>query len=363
MSSTQLYLDRLVARLSPVALLGAALLAACNTDQPIAPKPIVVPTAAQPNIGPANSATLVIKVVDQNQNVISKPGAQFKLTKSGQASWSETDGGQDDSDPALGVIQLKGLAPADYQVCEIVAPFDYGLPTQACGSATISAYATATVAIVNLPIYRLRFGVTDFVPNYIGGMTFSWRDSTNNVIALFADNSPTDSDPAVGKVELKVAVEGSYKLCEETLPAGYVFPPAQQVFCLPFKAKHGAITQWGNFAIYPIASAYWQVTDGTIDINNFFNLIGPSTFKVTSAAGLGSFDVVDNGVNDIDPALGKIAVKLPVPGWYEICETVPPVNHWNASPSCKRIEAVTGVPAWAEWFINQEKQVFYPGPR
>ena len=70
--------------------------------------------------------------------------------------------------------------------------------------------------------------------------------------------------------------------------------------------------------------------------------------------------VVDNGANDIDGKLGKVAVKLTSGGPYSICETVPPNGYWNAQPACKQISVATAKPAWAAWFVNQEKQVYKP---
>ena len=70
----------------------------------------------------------------------------------------------------------------------------------------------------------------------------------------------------------------------------------------------------------------------------------------------------NNGVNDRDPALGKLAVALPEAGAYSVCETIPPVNHWNAQPACKRITVAAGMPMSPGTFINPEKQVYVPGP-
>jgi hypothetical protein len=111
---------------------------------------------------------------------------------------------------------------------------------------------------------------------------------------------------------------------------------------------------------YPTFSAYWQVTDGTVGADFHYNLIGPSTFTVVNALGGAPITVVDNGVNDIDGNLGKVAVKLPAAGTYSICETVPPNGYWNAQPACKQVPVATGEAGWAEWFINPEKQVYKP---
>ena len=70
--------------------------------------------------------------------------------------------------------------------------------------------------------------------------------------------------------------------------------------------------------------------------------------------------MTDNDPTDRDPALGKPAVALPQAGDYAVCETIPPLNHWNATPACKRITVAAAMPMSPGTFINPEKQVFVP---
>ncbi len=232
------------------------------------------------------------------------------------------------------------------------------MPTPACVTATVSAI-TATVSFVHQTMARVQWSVIDYVPNFVPGMVFALRDSTNAIVTLIYDNSGQDSDPVGGKVDFRWPIEGSYTLCEHALPAGYAFPKAQISFCSPIQLKHGRITQAGQYTVYPTFSAYWQVTDGAVDANFYPNLIGPATFTVNVAGGA-PITVVDNGANDIDGKLGKVAVKLTSGGTYSICETVPPNGYWNAQPACKQIPVATGEPAWAEFFVNPLAQVYKP---
>src|SRR6185503_6592774 len=64
-------------RLSSIVLVGSATLAACNTDQPVAPKAPEIPAAAQPALLPQNSGSLVIKLVDGANAIIPLSGAGF----------------------------------------------------------------------------------------------------------------------------------------------------------------------------------------------------------------------------------------------------------------------------------------------
>jgi hypothetical protein len=50
---------------------------------------------------------------------------------------------------------------------------------------------------------------------------------------------------------------------------------------------------------------------------------------------------------------------VPSPGTYTVCETVAVVNHYMANPSCHTVDVVLGLPKWADYFINGQKQVIY----
>ena len=352
--------DRRAVRLLGLGFAGALALTACDTDEPMVPKHPDVSTAAQPALYPSTTGTLVLKVVDKNQALITTSLAEFKVVGPTKATWGVKDNVANDADPANGVIQMKSLTAGQYEICETSAPVNYAMPTPACFTATVSANTSSTVSVVHQTMARAQWSVVDFVPNFVPGMVFALRDSTNTIVTLIYDNSGQDADPVGGKVDFRWPIEGSYTLCEHVLPAGYVFPKAQIKFCFPLQLKHGQTKVVAKFTVYPTFSAYWQVTDGTVDANFYPKLIGPSTFTVVNSIGGAVTTVVDNGINDIDGTIGKVAVKLPSAGTFSICETVPPNGYWNAQPACKQIPLATGEPAWAEYFVNPEAQVYKP---
>ena len=71
--------DRRAVRLSTIVFAGAMALTACDTDEPIAPNRPDVPEAAQPALLPGFTGTLVIKVVDKNQALITMSLTEFKV--------------------------------------------------------------------------------------------------------------------------------------------------------------------------------------------------------------------------------------------------------------------------------------------
>ena len=115
------------------------------------------------------------------------------------------------------------------------------------------------------------------------------------------------------------------------------------------------VRRWGMLLVLlllvAVIFAYWYVTDGTVTPGGFFTPFGPSTFEVVGGNGF-TATIVDNGANDTDPRIGRMAIILPDAGAYSVCQTVAPINHQKANPSCKRVDVQKGTPAWLEYFIN-----------
>ena len=87
-------------------------------------------------------------------------------------------------------------------------------------------------------------------------------------------------------------------------------------------------------------------------------LLAGASFNVSIPREFISIDVVDNGLNDLDPRPGITWAKLPKAGVYTLCETKPPAGHWNANPACRTLNVAADVPAnGGQYFYNYEAQV------
>jgi hypothetical protein len=342
-------------RLSALAVFSVALLAACDSDEPVAPKPAAVPTDAAPQLFPYKSGTLVLKLVDQNQNIVPQllpeVHARFAITGPNNNTWFVTDDSLPDTDSTPGKLVLKSLVVGVYKACEIATPFDFGVVGQSCLYTQVFAGATTGLSFVHAPEAFRQWLVMDEVSNYVGGTVFQ-LDSNNVTMGQIADDDwPFDMDPGAGSFHLILKYEATYKLCLKQVPPGYVQLAGQDP-CVEANVKMNTQEKFPTFRVVPTYSANWTVTDG-------ITLIGPATFKISKGffKGIGDILVVDNGVNDRDPVLGKLAVALPAAGTYSVCETIPPANHWNAQPPCKSITVAAGMPWSPGPFINPEKQV------
>ena len=82
MFSTPISLDRSARRLSSMALIGAAALAACDNDHTVGPNAVRIPTDASA-IAVAQGGTLSIVIYDQTGAAPTNVGAQFTVAPTG----------------------------------------------------------------------------------------------------------------------------------------------------------------------------------------------------------------------------------------------------------------------------------------
>ena len=109
---------RATSRAASLALATISFVAACDTDQPAAPKPAVQTTTPSAQLGPTIKLTgsLAWKVTDLTANLLS--GTQFKVVGPMQTTWIVSDNGATDADKTTGTFKLAGLKPGSYQVCQ-----------------------------------------------------------------------------------------------------------------------------------------------------------------------------------------------------------------------------------------------------
>jgi hypothetical protein len=162
------------------------------------------------------------------------------------------------------------------------------------------------------------------------------------------DNGQFDSDPAAGTIKLKQFLAGKYTACPLTAPNGYALP---QTLCITTTVAAGSGAGIG-FLAYLAPSLFWDVRSTALDV------IGPGTYTVSTKRNLVKFQVTDNGANDLDPTLGRVAVKISGTGTFSVCESSPPAGYFPALTQCMSATTLGGT-KWVGQFMNQEKQVVY----
>ena len=360
MFSTLRGFGRATTRAGSLALATVCFVAACDTDHPVAPKPVAQPTTPSSQLGPTINlnGSLTWKVTDLNAKPLS--GTQFTVVGPLKATWIVSDNGAADADKTTGQFKLGGLKPGSYQVCQTGIGGYYALPAVPCQNADVAFGANTDVGtFVDRALPRILSGYIDWAGNVLGGGVVSIKDSLGATVNIVTDDLGPDQNKTPGKFDIVLPGTGKYSVCEHTPPPGYGFPPSQVVFCIPVNMIYDLVMNVPAFSVVPPASVIWAAIDGFFGPNNTQpDYVGPSTFKVTSADGSFTMDVVDDGQNDLKQQfLGLFYVKLPAPGTYTICQVTLVANHWLANPACQTVTVVQNVVKNVGYFIGGLKQV------
>jgi hypothetical protein len=188
----------------------------------------------------------------------------------------------------------------------------------------------------------------DMTPITVAGSSYDLITPFGDTMHV-ADNGKFDSDPAFGAVKVAKVLAGKYTVCPIVPPNGYAFP---QTLCITTTVVSGNAANIG-FLAYQAPSLFWNITDTAL-----WPILG-GTYNVATLRIKSSFNVTDNGPNDLDPTVGRVAVKVGGIGSYSVCESTPPVGYWPALTKCTNATSVGGSTKWAGAFMNQEKQVVY----
>ena len=179
------------------------------------------------------------------------------------------------------------------------------------------------------------------------GSSYNVIEPTGDTINV-VDNGQFDSDPGFGSIKLSKFLAGKYTSCPLTAPTGYDLP---YKLCVTTTVVSGSGAGIG-FLAYKAPSLWWEVRSTALDP------IGPGVYAVSSKRSLVKLIVTDNGANDLDPTLGRVAVKVGGPGNFTVCEMTPPPNFFPALTPCMNATNSGGT-NWVGQFMNQEKQVVY----
>jgi hypothetical protein len=343
------------------ALLGASVLAACNTDEPISPK--TAPATASAARGGLQIPPSVIswKMLDEKNAVVKYDGAMFEVTGPlGYHKIFYDNSYPEDSDQLLGQVKLVGMVDGQYKVCEVNVATGFMFPPTAgaeCFSGYLGVGGLLTGTFFNpRPAYVQWSAVTDVGSYAGGGGMFTVKDSLGSGPMVTDDKWP-DNSPTPGHLLMALAHAGTWEICEVSAPMLYVMAV--------WPSCHKVVVEWGqniyagSYVNYHHYSANWGVTEGVVDANNNYVPLAGAKFTVEAPRGLSKTTVDDNGPNDYDPRPGRIAVKLGTGGTYTVCEVQAPANHWLPKPPCKTVNVQYVTPAFVGWFITPESQVIY----
>ena len=157
----------------------------------------------------------------------------------------------------------------------------------------------------------------------IGGAKFTVTGSRMSKTVI--DNGQNDGDLTWGRLKLVGLQPGTFNVCEQIAPVGYVL--STQACHLLTVYANGTTTDEFTHLILP--HVQFQVR------NALNQAIGGATFTIKDGTNTAIIVVKDNDAKDIATALGNFTVRLPAAGSYWVCPTTPPAGYAFGSTACK----------------------------
>jgi hypothetical protein len=214
-----------------VAVIGAAMLAACDSDRAVAPS--TTPSAKTPiSANPAGNittGTVVIKTGGPNGSLLT--GAVYNVSSAAPAQFIITDNGPGDYDLTPGVITLKGVPVSwDLHVCQVLVPAGYEIDHEPCQVAKIYTNSTTTLEFFSAPFLSASWDVRNWYGWIMYPSGFTIQGPRGLSKTSIADNGPNDLDKRLGHLTFKFGVPGVWTLCQTLATAGhYIASPACRV--------------------------------------------------------------------------------------------------------------------------------------
>jgi hypothetical protein len=257
------------------------------------------------------------------------------LTLTGDSRYSVCDDGDGDADPSPGNIELPDVVAGNYELS--VQPPDSYEPTGDVPSsvpidageitsltltfrpraiATPTATATAAVPGVVIVLTTLEDGTTP-----VDGVCMSLTDAD---VYQACDDGETDADPTLGIIEIDDVPPGEYRL-DVTSPAGFEpveLPATVQVpagdlvqIDLSFRPAGSPI---------PTEATPVQPAQGVVVVQSFLeDGVTPVGEVCLVLTGPDTYEVCDDGEDDLDPTTGAIEIDGVLTGDYTLTITPP----------------------------------------
>jgi hypothetical protein len=199
-------------------------------------------------------------------------------------------------------------------------------------------------AQINAPIIgpSIAFTIIDEYNNKISaaGAKFDVTGSLGTIHV--ADNVSGDGNPTVGEVLVTGLTFGKYDVCQIAAAPGFQMAGPS---CFSTQVNKGTASVGPFFNPRP-PNATFGIKD------EVGNLLPDATFSFTDSANV-TLVVKDNSLDDANPAVGELDIKLPHDGKFKFCEAAPPpgfvIPAWQ---QCMNMTAKWGKTNKFGYFVN-----------
>ena len=230
---------------SALALTAVAALAACDSDRPLEPTSVNVPTTVQSAVAPNGLGSLAwtTVVLEANQKKV-VGGAKFTISGP-RMSATVVDNGQGDADPTWGKLRLYNLVPGTFTLCEVAAPIGYATLPPVCQQIDVIANVITQAQFLHTILPHAQFQVRSLSNKLVGGATFMIKDNKSTIMVV-TDNGTNEIDVTLGEFTVRLPAAGSYWVCPVTAPAGYYFA---DMTCRYHFYQNGGYSNIGEFKL------------------------------------------------------------------------------------------------------------------
>ena len=169
----------------------------------------------------------------------------------------------------------------------------------------------------------------------LGGTMMRFEAGGENHFVTDGDARDEDTRPGHFRVRLPLAF--SYSANVAVVPDPYTgYGPARTM------GAGATTTDFGTFTVHlrPSLNIYLAGQGGITKGGTKFTITGVANYIQV---------VVDGGLNDLNPATAWVKLRVPGPGTYKICETVPPSVFQFMKPACQTWEAKLGQEDWTQY--------------
>jgi len=218
-------IDSRTGRRAVVALLGAAMLAACDSDRVVSPasSSAKAPSSAKPAL---QLAPGTIDIFPLGPGIV-VPSTKYTILNPNNTLATAQDNGPGDDNNTIGSLTFKNVPVGNYYICQVEVPSIYELDHEPCRWVKVTSYGITKVWYFSAPMLSASWDTRDWYGTLTAATTFKLTGPRGLGNSTITDNGLNDLDPRAGHLTIKLPKATVYTVCQTKASAGhYIASPA-----------------------------------------------------------------------------------------------------------------------------------------